>query len=926
MMKEDDAMAGKVTLRIEDLNNQDQVSYSGPISIYKTVDTVDLLNDIPDEEGFPVAPETSDGEFDTDLLPNVVVYVKNVTGYEPNSLQYRGAYFRYNYLTASWTQILLGTHTHENKDIIDKIAVGNVGEWNDITALTSTKIGTDFPTAVLNDLYYNASTGFLYRYTNTLDWSELGYTSGSLAPTSTNANIGDLYFATTPQRLYKYTQQGWTIIAVENVSIGTLSPESPVANLYFYDTADIKLYQFNRWSRILEIRTTSANPDYPKIGEYYFNTTLSKLFKYVLAIPSTERMLTLEVTDPDEFPGSYSYEVKWQDLPKSLPNVPTTGENDTPAENLYLGLDQSGNPTWKNEFIAAQTFQFKQIEIVTSGNNDYRQLGPTNFITIPDVFFDSAHDEVLVLDNSLFVFDKTIEYNPSLRVLRVTVGYQFEVGNKISVLIIRNGAASILDQLAVDYISKDEALNILSGGSIKLRNYATKAELAKKADKYHTHSQFAPYNHDHDFKYADLHHTHDQYLTRRKTLELIQEVLTTDGTTILETLQSISDYLVENSPELSTLATKTDIDELQEQIDTINENYYSISQLNSYLDTRKFNSTQIDVVMNTGDTEFDNQFKTPEGAPRDLTDILSEMKADIDRDLGSLKTSEVLLDEEIQVLIGQGEKVGGLLNGETVGEGTDPEHPTITLNQVLKSLLQREIPPVYEEGYINSNIISPEYPEVGSTFPISIVTEYMQEDSGMLNSYQIKKREEGSPSAITLLSATSLQSSFSDSITVGTVPIIVSVQAGYADGDVKLTNFNNPYPTGRILAGTTNTVEKTIQPVRAVFYGAIDNNATVNSSVVRGLNKYTSGSYESFYLTYSVSTTSRKVIFALPVSAGELSAIYYKEQGNVDVIDLFETSTVSVFGAGSIAAIDYRVYTYTIPLTLSSKMTFQFKK
>jgi hypothetical protein len=918
-------MAGKVTLRIEDLNSDSQVSYSGPISIYKTIDTVELLDTLPDEDGFPVAPVTSDGAYDTDQLPNVVVYVKNVTGYEPNSLQYRGAYFRYNYLTASWTQILLGTHSHENKDIIDKISVGNVGEWLDITGLATTKIGTDFPTAVLNDLYYNASTGFLYRYASALNWTELGFTSSSLAPTGT-ANIGDLHFATTPQRLYKYTQSGWTIIPVENVSIGALSPESPVANLYFYDTADLKLYQYNRWVRILEIRTTSSNPDYPKIGEYYFNTTLSKLFKYVLAIPSTERMLTLEVTDPDEFPGSYSYEVKWQDLPKSLPNVPVTGENDTPAENLYLGLDQSGNPTWKNEFIAAQTFQFKQIEIVSSGNNDYRQLGPTNFITIPDVFFDQNHDEVLVLDNSLFVFDKNIEYNQSLRVLRVTVNYQFEVGSKISVLIIRNGAASILDQLAVDYISKEEALNLLSGGSIKLRNYATKAELARKADKYHTHSQFAAYNHDHDFKYADYHHTHDQYLTRRKALELIQEVLTTNGGTILDTLQSITDYLVENAPELSTLATKTDVAELQAQIDSINQNYYSISQLESYLDTRKFNSTQIDVIMNTGDTEFDNKFKTPEGAPRDLTDVLSEMKADIDRDLGSLKTSEVLLDEEIQVLIGQGKEVGGLLDGEKIGEGTDPEHPTITLNQVLKQLLQREIPPSYEEGYINSNIISPEYPEVGSTFPVSIVTEYIQEDNGILNSYEIKKREEGSSSSITLLSSATLQSSFSDNITVGTTPVIVSVQAGYAAGEVKLTNFGNPYPSGSIPAGTTNIIEKAIQPVRAVFYGAIDSDATVNSSVIRGLNKYTSGTYESFYLTYSASTTSKKVIFALPVSAGELSAIYYKEQGNVDVIELFETSTTSVFGAGSISAIDYRVYTYDIPVTLSSKMTFQFKK
>ena len=114
--------------------------HQGPVAIYKVVEEYSQLLLIPDEVGFPTVDDNEDNPFDQTVLPNVVVYVKNVT--ELEGYRYRGAYFRYNYVTYGWDEVAIGTHTHENKDIIDKITSGEIGTWTDLTNYPSVLRGT----------------------------------------------------------------------------------------------------------------------------------------------------------------------------------------------------------------------------------------------------------------------------------------------------------------------------------------------------------------------------------------------------------------------------------------------------------------------------------------------------------------------------------------------------------------------------------------------------------------------------------------------------------------------------------------------------------------------------------------------------------------------------------------------------------------
>jgi len=76
--------------------------------------------------------------------------------------------------------------------------------------------------------------------------------------------------------------------------------------------------------------------------------------------------------------------------------------------------------------------------------------------------------------------------------------------------MINNGVSTTINKLAKDYITKEEAIILLSEGKIDLSKYATKNDFYKKADKYHVHSDYSKIDHTHDYRYSPYHHTHDE--------------------------------------------------------------------------------------------------------------------------------------------------------------------------------------------------------------------------------------------------------------------------------------------------------------------------------------------------------------------------------------------------------------------------------
>ena len=142
-------MAEKVTLRLEqfDMAQDGDITISGPIEVFASVNTIEELSQLEN------------------LYDGAIVYVKNVTN-ESSNLKYRGAYFSYRELTDSWQEILLGTHTHDNKEFLDRLGGFDFGEWKDLTGSSNVFIQSTKPTTNLTDkcLFFNTVNETLEIY------------------------------------------------------------------------------------------------------------------------------------------------------------------------------------------------------------------------------------------------------------------------------------------------------------------------------------------------------------------------------------------------------------------------------------------------------------------------------------------------------------------------------------------------------------------------------------------------------------------------------------------------------------------------------------------------------------------------------------------------------------------------------------------
>jgi hypothetical protein len=173
-------MADKVTLRFEqfDANASGDIITSGPVVLDGTLDVVSELENLilrgTSNDVEPLTPEDKDlfldlttmtlYEYNTDAFveklvinksffysqsekliyeysanewkekpaQSLVYYIRNVfDAVAPEvvvDMKYRGAYYTYIELTDSWQEIMLGTHTHENKEFLDRLGAFDYNE------------------------------------------------------------------------------------------------------------------------------------------------------------------------------------------------------------------------------------------------------------------------------------------------------------------------------------------------------------------------------------------------------------------------------------------------------------------------------------------------------------------------------------------------------------------------------------------------------------------------------------------------------------------------------------------------------------------------------------------------------------------------------------------------------------------------------
>ena len=149
----------------------------------------------------------------------------------------------------------------------------------------------------------------------------------------------------------------------------------------------------------------------------------------------------------------------------------------------------------------------------------------------------------------------------------------------------------------------------------------------------------------------------------------------------------------------------------------------------------------------------------------------------------------------------------------------------------------------------------------------------------------------------------------------------VTVTATYNEGAIPVTNLGNPYPEGKIAAGSASKDSANFVGVRYMFWGPMTTDAAIDSAAVRALahNKATStGTLD----TFGAGKDAKKVVVAVP-SDRKITKVIMPSALNADVTALFvkQSATVPVNGAEGYAAAAYNIYVYQ-PASIDAGETY----
>lgn len=149
----------------------------------------------------------------------------------------------------------------------------------------------------------------------------------------------------------------------------------------------------------------------------------------------------------------------------------------------------------------------------------------------------------------------------------------------------------------------------------------------------------------------------------------------------------------------------------------------------------------------------------------------------------------------------------------------------------------------------------------------------------------------------------------------------ITAKATYNEGAIPVTNMGDPYPAGKIVAGSASKDSNVLQGVRYMFWGPMTTDAAIDSAAVRALahNKATGTGTLS---TFGAGAGAKKVIVAVP-SDRTITKVLMPSALNADVTALFvkQSTTVPVNGANGYAAAAYNIYVYQ-PASIDAGETY----
>lgn len=590
----------KVTIRFESSAAnplvEDDILMSGPVELFAVLDELEELQD--DELITEVQSEIDKGRY------NPIVYVKNVTN-EADSSRYRGAYFRYDDIIegeAIWTEILLGTHSHKNIEMLEKLSGINIPENAEASVMVLKTDGTlgfealpsglpELPDYIKDKLKDREEVSV-----NEPEFSEDKHLDASLSLLGNShiydseGNLVEVREVSNCIALYRALVRDGKYLVL-NPTDFSLKIDDSNENLYLKMGVDLINF---------DITNNQENVIHPLVkgNAYYFNVNLpdkvsvrDRVFifcdsnfiekkYYTESIDAEEKKASYAIsklcplvqdsdlhkftvvivkncTDVEFFESEFAVEMSSEEpritldmINNKLNQAYIEGElSKKPiVPHLYLATDENGNIHWENTLVPAQTFYAESKNILVneqilvdgkvkvSFDKTYYHVDDFLLLIVNNIIDFTTEREVVEKENRInFYFKPKDLYDVDEDNSPIT--------NTISLIIIRNSSKeSVAEEMHATFLTREEAVSILTRSTINLSDYVKRSELGKFSRVGHKHSEYATVDHNHDYRYANFHHTHPElYATIIKILGSVDENGVIDENILNEWITKLQD-------------------------------------------------------------------------------------------------------------------------------------------------------------------------------------------------------------------------------------------------------------------------------------------------------------------------------------------------------------------------------------------------
>ena len=161
-----------------------------------------------------------------------------------------------------------------------------------------------------------------------------------------------------------------------------------------------------------------------------------------------------------------------------------------------------------------------------------------------------------------------------------------------------------------------------------------------------------------------------------------------------------------------------------------------------------------------------------------------------------------------------------------------------------------------------------------------------------------------------------------ENVVAEATPKKITAKATYNEGTIPVTNLGNPYPAGKIAAGTASKDSNELKGVRYMFWGPMtEADMALNSANIRALAHKDAAGAKTLG-TFGAGAGAKKVVVAVPAGR-KITKVLMPSALNADVTALFvkQGSQSSVEGAEGYTAAAYDVYVYQ-PASIDAGETY----